>query len=115
VRYRGEVSQGFRKALGSLTPNRRLLLRQHSLDGLHVQTLARLHQVEQAVAEQWLSAARTSAVAALRTQLETLQGVREEDVRLVARLVRQRLEIPPGHIEEPTDAGPSPLTALAAR
>lgn len=56
--YQEEFRAAFKDALAQLASAERLLLKQHLLDGLGIDHLARLHGVHRATAARWLARAR---------------------------------------------------------
>ena len=69
-----QFTRAFNDAFASLSTEQRNLLRQHFLDGLSIDVLARLYDVHRATAARRLVAARTALVDAVRTRLKAELG-----------------------------------------
>lgn len=68
--HAAQFTRAFNDAFAALTPEERNLLRQHFLDGLSIDVLARLYDVHRATAARRLVAARTALVEDVRTRLK---------------------------------------------
>lgn len=91
--YREEFKSAFHAAVDALDARARLLLRQHTIDGLGIDQLAALHGVHRATAARWLQAAREAVFAG--TQRELMQRLRLTKAELISviRLIQTQLDI----------------------
>lgn len=92
-RYRDQVKQAFRAGFGELTERERNVLRQYYIDGLTIDQLAGLYQVNRATTARWVTAARLAVVAQTRQQLVTTFGISATDVDSIIRLVQSQLDV----------------------
>lgn len=93
ARYREEVKRAFAAALAELGERERTVLRQYHLDGLTIDQLAALHQVNRATTARWVAAARKELVARTRDQLVGRFGIAPTEVDSIIRLVRSQLDV----------------------
>lgn len=91
--YRDELKRAFHAAIDALDDRDRLLLRQHTLDGLDIDHLGALHDVHRATIARWLAAARAAVLAhTQRALIERLRLSRSE-LASVMRLIGSRLDL----------------------
>ena len=83
----------FQKALGALEPRQQNLLRQHFLDGLTLDELAKLHSVHRATCARWLAQARQAVLEGTRAALSAEIGVGTAEYESLMRVVRSRFEV----------------------
>jgi len=93
TRYREDVRRAFAAAFASLTDRQRNVLRQYHIDGLTIDQLAALYQVNRATTARWVAGARAAVVSATRDHLITDAGIDPSEVDSVIRLVRSQLEL----------------------
>ncbi|HEY0190618.1 MAG TPA: sigma-70 family RNA polymerase sigma factor [Kofleriaceae bacterium] len=91
--YRDEFKRAFHAAIDALDDRDRLLVRQHTLDGLDLDQLAALHGVHRATIARWLAAAR--GVLLDRTQRELIQRLQLSKTELasVMRMIGTGLDL----------------------
>ena len=92
-RYRTEFKDAFGAALGALAPRDRLLLRQHYLDRLPMETIGRLHQVHRITIVRWMDAARVALAGATRRELGTRLRVDPEELESILRLLESQMDL----------------------
>ncbi|MDC0744620.1 sigma factor-like helix-turn-helix DNA-binding protein [Polyangium mundeleinium] len=92
-RYTRELQAGFAEAFAALTPDQRLLLRQHHVDGLSIDRLAALHGVHRATAARRVAAAREALFEGVRAALVKELGIGNETFDSIVRLVRSEVSI----------------------
>lgn len=92
-RYGAQVSACFSAALRNLPPERRLLLRQHYLDQLSLEAVARVHGVHRATAARWLADARAALLEAVRDGISQALGLQRMEVDSMVRAVESRLDL----------------------
>jgi RNA polymerase sigma-70 factor (ECF subfamily) len=92
-RYRGEVEDAFRRALASLGPEQRTLLRMHFVDAVTLDELARLTKLHRATVARRLAVARKAILDATHRQLRERLAVSTEELASLVRLVRSELQI----------------------
>lgn len=90
---RGELKQALIEALGQLSAEDRILLRQYHRDGLTVDELAALYRVHRTTAARRVRSARSQLTDAILARLGDRLQLAEADVRSVLQLVRSQLEL----------------------
>jgi RNA polymerase sigma-70 factor, ECF subfamily len=93
ARYRGLVREAFATAFGQLTERQRNVLRQYHIDGLTIDQLAALYNVNRATTARWVAGARLAVVTATRSALVQSHGVSVSEVDSIIRLVRSQLDV----------------------
>jgi RNA polymerase sigma-70 factor (ECF subfamily) len=93
ARYREEVRRAFAAGFAGLGERERNVLKQYYLDGLTIDQLAALYQVNRATTARWVAGARLALVAGTRTQLIEQFGIAAAEVDSIIRLVRSQLDI----------------------
>jgi RNA polymerase sigma-70 factor (ECF subfamily) len=91
--YRREFEIAFREAVQALSDRDRILVRQHFLDGVSVNDVARLYRVHRATAGRWLERARDALLAATRARLMDRLDIPPAEIESILRLILSRLEI----------------------
>jgi RNA polymerase sigma-70 factor (ECF subfamily) len=94
--YRREFEIAFRGAVQALSDRDRLLVKQHFLDGVGVQHIAKLHRIHRATAGRWIESARDRLLAATHSRLMERLHVSPAEIESILRLVLSRLDIPLG-------------------
>lgn len=92
-RFGDRFKAAFAAALAKLTPRERVVLRQHHLDGLTLQQLARLHVVHRSTIARWLAEARDTILQSTRASLAATCGLRESELDSLMRLLRQTIDV----------------------
>jgi RNA polymerase sigma-70 factor (ECF subfamily) len=95
--YRAEFERAFHVAVELLDDRARLLLQQHTLDGLGIDRLAALHGVHRATAARWIEAAREAVVTGTRRELIKRLGLSRVELASVLRLIQSQLEVSLAH------------------
>lgn len=93
ARYRDEVKRAFAAAFAELAERERNVLRQYHIDGLTIDQLAALYQVNRATTARWVAAARQALVARTREALVGQFGIAPAEVDSIIRLVRSQLDV----------------------
>lgn len=91
-RYRKAFDLAFREAVASLTSRERNILRYHIVDGLELQTIARLYRVHRVTMSRWVRRIREQVIDHTRRELSRRLGASPEDVSSIMRVVRSRLD-----------------------
>jgi RNA polymerase sigma-70 factor, ECF subfamily len=91
--YRREFKQALHAAVDTLDDHERLLLRQHALDGLSVDQLARLHGVHRATAARWVGAVRDTVLARTHRELIRRLGLSRGELASIMRLIQSQLDV----------------------
>lgn len=91
--YAGEFKRAFQTAVEALDGRDRLVLRQHTLDGLGIDQLAALHRVHRATAARWIEAAREAVVARTLRELTRKLQLSRAELASVIRLIRSQLDV----------------------
>ena len=93
TRYAGEVKHAVTTALSQLEVRQRNLLRQHVIDGLSIDELARLYRVHRATCARWLAEARGDLARATRRYLTAVLGATGPELESVLRLLESHIEV----------------------
>jgi RNA polymerase sigma-70 factor, ECF subfamily len=93
TRYGDQVRHAFAAAFAQLTERERNVLRQHHIDGLTIDQLAGLYQVNRATTARWVAGARLAIVAKTRNLLVERYGIAATEVDSIIRLVRSQLAV----------------------
>lgn len=91
--YRQHFRGAFHRALESLEPRQRNLLRYQVVEGLSSSQIAGLYRVHAATAKRWLARARADLLASTRAELQSRLGVSTQELDGVMGLVASRLEL----------------------
>jgi RNA polymerase sigma-70 factor (ECF subfamily) len=91
--YRAAFKTAFTAALGALSFHDRMLLRQHYLDELGIDELARLHRVHRATAARWLATLREKVLADTQRALAAELPIDRAELAEVMELIKSRLEV----------------------
>jgi RNA polymerase sigma-70 factor (ECF subfamily) len=92
-RYQEAFAAAFRGALASLEPRDRLLLRQHTLDGLTADQIGALYGIHRVSAFRWLARARDRLQAATRRHLIESLRIAPAELESILRLIESRIDI----------------------
>lgn len=90
---RGELADSLRLALAALPVDKRLLLKQHYLDGVSADRLAQLHGTHRATVCRWMASARDEFLELVRNTVAEKLGVRRLDVDSIVRFVQSQLDV----------------------
>ena len=93
TQYTTELKKAIREAFGSLEVRQRNLLRQHILDELTIDDLARLYRVHRATCARWLADARADLGKATRKRLMTALGMPTSDIDSLLRFLDSDIEL----------------------
>ncbi len=93
TRYGEQVREAFAAAFAALGERERNVLRQYYIDGLTIDQLAALYQVNRATTARWVAGARLAVVGHTREQLVGRFGIAPTDVDSILRLVRSQLDV----------------------
>jgi RNA polymerase sigma-70 factor (ECF subfamily) len=99
-RYAGDFKAAFEAGVAGLGPRDRNLLRQHLLDGLTIDDLGALYQINRVTAARWLSRAREEVARATRKALAARLRLSPAELDSVLRLVRSDLDLSIGRVFE---------------
>lgn len=93
AQYGEQVRSAFAAAFAELTERERNLLRQYHIDGLTIDQLAALYQVNRATTARWVAGARLAVVGKTRNLLVERFGIAATEVDSIIRLVRSQLAV----------------------
>jgi RNA polymerase sigma-70 factor (ECF subfamily) len=93
TRYGDQVRLAFGAAFAQLTERERNVLRQYHIDGLTIDQLAGLYQVNRATTARWVAGARLAIVTRTRNLLVERHGIAATEVDSIIRLVRSQLAV----------------------
>jgi RNA polymerase sigma-70 factor, ECF subfamily len=102
ARCRGELRAAFAVAIEELDERQRTLLRQHHVDGLSIDVLARLHRVHRATAARWVASARAALLRGVRRYFAGPTGLDRAELDSLVALVRSRLDLSLSRLLPPT-------------
>ena len=91
--YRVEFAEALREAIGDLSFEDRLLLRQQIADQLSVDQIGVDHGVHRGTASRWLARARDALLLATQRRLSERLNLPAEEIASVIRLVHSKLDI----------------------
>lgn len=92
-RHREQVRGAFAQAFAGLEERQRNVLRQYHIDGLTIDQLAGLYQVNRATTARWVAGARLAVITRTRQLLTEQFGLAASDVDSIIRLVRSQLHV----------------------
>lgn len=98
--YREAFRSAFRRALDSLQPRDRNLLRMHALDGLSIDQLGRAHGVHRATAARWLERARDSVSRCVRRELMQKLDVSPFELDELLGWIQSRIDVSLGGLAD---------------
>jgi RNA polymerase sigma-70 factor (ECF subfamily) len=93
ARYTAELKQAIRVAFGDLEVRQRNLLRQHILDELTIDDLARLYRVHRATCARWLADARAELGKNTRKRLVGALGMPQTELESLLRFLDSDIEL----------------------
>ncbi len=93
ITYTAELKRAVAEALGQLEVRQRNLLRQHVLDGLTIDELARLYRAHRATCARWLADARADLARHTRRRLVASLGLGTDEVDSVLRMLDSDIEL----------------------
>lgn len=91
--YTAELKRAVAEALAALEVRQRNLLRQHVLDGLTIDELARLYRAHRATCARWLADARAELARHTRRRLVQALGLPGDEVDSVLRMLDSDIEL----------------------
>jgi RNA polymerase sigma-70 factor (ECF subfamily) len=92
-RYGGDVNAALRAAVGALTPDQRILLRTHFVEGQTLEHLAAAHRVHRATVVRWIAAARQEILAGAKRQLGEKLSLRPAELESLMGVMRSQLDL----------------------
>ena len=93
AKYVAELKQAIHGAFAALEVRQRNLLRQHILDELTIDDLARLYRAHRATCARWLADARAELGKATRKRLVASLGIDRDDVDSLLRFLDSDIEL----------------------
>jgi RNA polymerase sigma-70 factor (ECF subfamily) len=93
ARYGDQVRAAFASGFAELSERERNVLRQYHIDGLTIDQLAALYQVNRATTARWVAGARLAIVTRTRKHLVERLGITATEVDSIIRLVRSQLAV----------------------
>jgi RNA polymerase sigma-70 factor (ECF subfamily) len=91
--YTDQLKKAIREAFGALEVRQRNLLRQHILDELTIDDLAKLYRVHRATCARWLADARADLGKQTRKRLIATLGTHSEELESVLRFLDSDIEL----------------------
>jgi RNA polymerase sigma-70 factor (ECF subfamily) len=93
TQYTGELKRAIHDAFAALEVRQRNLLRQHILDELTIDDLARLYRVHRATCARWLADARAELSKNTRKRLVSALGMGKDEVESLLRFLDSDIEL----------------------
>jgi RNA polymerase sigma-70 factor (ECF subfamily) len=93
AKYTAELKRAIREAFAALEVRQRNMLRQHVLDELTIDDLARLYRVHRATCARWLADARAELGKHTRKRLIAALGLRVTEVESLLRFLDSDIEL----------------------
>ncbi|HEY1557714.1 MAG TPA: hypothetical protein VGF94_22940 [Kofleriaceae bacterium] len=93
TQYTAELKRAIRESFAALEVRQRNLLRQHILDELTIDDLAKLYRVHRATCARWLADARADLSKGTRKRLITSLGVDTDEVDSLLRFLDSDIEL----------------------
>jgi RNA polymerase sigma-70 factor (ECF subfamily) len=93
ARYGGEIATALRDAIASLSSQERNVLKLHFVDGLSLNQIAAVYQVNKSSVSRWLGRARGSVLDAACRDLETRLGVPQDEFRSMIRALKSQVDL----------------------
>ena len=93
AKYRAELADAFRAALGELPARERTLLRYQLIDGLTIDEIGAIFRVHRATAARWLAKIRDDLVTRTRELMAVALGVDTAEAASIVRLVQSQLDV----------------------
>jgi RNA polymerase sigma-70 factor, ECF subfamily len=91
--YRAAFKEAFARTVAELSIQDRMLLRQHYLDGLSIDALARLYRIHRATAARRLATLRERVMTAVQHRIRATGPIDREELASVIALIRSRLDL----------------------
>ncbi len=92
-RYQPEFSAAFKAALSGLSVRERTLLRLHVLDGVGIDSLAKMRRVHRSTAARWIAEIRAELLERTREELRGRLAAGRSTVDELMRLLRSQLDV----------------------
>lgn len=92
--YEREVMAALERALASLEPRERNMLRQHFVHGLTLGQVAKLNDVHRSTIHRWMNDVAVQLRKRVRADLCERLGVGDGDLSTIVRVVRSRVRLP---------------------
>ncbi len=92
-RYKNELQEAVVRALTRLNERDRIMLKLHLADGVSIDAVGALYNVDRSTAARWINAARTSLVTLTRTDVRERLGLTDGECDSIAALVRSQLHV----------------------
>lgn len=91
--YRAAFKTAFQEALDSLLPKEKTLLKQQLVDGLSIDELGTLYQVNRSTAARWVQSAREKLLTRTRRTFMLNARISSDECESIMRLVRSQLDV----------------------
>jgi RNA polymerase sigma-70 factor, ECF subfamily len=91
--YAAAFRQAFAESIVELSEHDRVLLRQHYLDQLSIDALAKLHKVHRSNAARWVAAARAALLDGVRERMRKQLAIGASELDSALRLARSQLDV----------------------
>jgi RNA polymerase sigma-70 factor (ECF subfamily) len=93
ARYGGEIAAALRQAISNLTSQERNVLKLHFVDGLSLNQIAAVYQVNKSTISRWIDRARGALLDAACRDLEARLGVPKAEFRSMIRALKSQVDL----------------------
>ncbi len=92
-RYKNELQEAVARALSRLNERDRTMLKLHLAEGVSIDAVGALYNVDRSTAARWINAARASLVTLTRADVRERLGLTDGECDSIAALVRSQLHV----------------------
>jgi RNA polymerase sigma-70 factor, ECF subfamily len=101
AQYRPLFEAAFQASLSALSAKERNILRQHFLDGMTTDAIAKLHRVHRTTVARWIDQTRQTILDGVHERLRASLGVGNDEIQSIMALVQSRLNVTIGRLLVP--------------
>jgi RNA polymerase sigma-70 factor (ECF subfamily) len=98
AQYTPLFESAFQASLSALSAKERNILRQHFLDGMSTDAIAKLHRVHRTTVARWIEQTRQAILDGVHERLRASLGVGNDEIQSIMALVRSRLNVTIGRL-----------------
>jgi len=93
ARHKRDFEEALRAALATLTPRESVILNLSVVEGLSLQRIAKVYNVDQSTVWRWLSRARAQILMSIRSILHERLGMEPSDIRSLVGLIGSQVDV----------------------
>ncbi len=98
AQYTPLFESAFQESLSALSAKERNILRQHFLDGMSTDAIAKLHRVHRTTVARWIEQTRQAILDGVHERLRASLGVGNDEIQSIMALVQSRLNVTIGRL-----------------